>query len=72
MYSCGGFADGLNVCVLNFRMKHGIMVAGRWYEFLAYSQSSLREGTVWFVTAFQFDGRQINAESIRQSLGDFR
>lgn len=53
------------------RMKEGIMIAGRLYEFLAYSQSSLREATVWFMTPFEHDGKTITAERIRISLGNF-
>ncbi|KAK9900462.1 RdRP-domain-containing protein [Cystobasidium minutum MCA 4210] len=52
-------------------MKEGIMIAGRLYEFLAYSQSSLREATVWFMTPFEHDGKTITAERIRISLGNF-
>ena len=33
-------------------LKHGIKVAGRRFEFLAYSQSALREHAVWFVNPF--------------------
>lgn len=52
-------------------MKEGIFVAGRLYEFLAYSQSSLREGTVWFMNSFEHEGRKVTAQSIRDGLGDF-
>lgn len=53
-------------------MKNGITIGGRVYEFLAYSQSSLREATVWFLTPFELDGKTITAQRIRDSLGDFR
>ena len=33
-------------------LKNGIKVAGRRFEFLAYSQSALREHAVWFVSPF--------------------
>jgi RNA-dependent RNA polymerase len=53
-------------------LKEGIIVAGRKFEFLAYSFSALREHAVWFVTPFQTqEGETITAESIRQGLGDF-
>ena len=33
-------------------LKNGIKVAGRRFEFLAYSQSALREHAVWFISPF--------------------
>ena len=51
--------------------QQGIHLAGRHLEFLAYSSSALRQHAVWFVIPFEKDGRQVNAESIRKSLGDF-
>lgn len=53
-------------------MKTGLQLGGRRFEFLAYSQSSLKDYTVWFVAPFKVEGRLENAESIRNSLGDFR
>jgi len=57
-------------------LKGGLRLAGRHFEFLAYSFGALKEHTVWFVTPFYVDlpggGRQeVNAHSIRASLGDF-
>lgn len=46
-------------------------MAGRVYQFLAYSQSSLKDGTVWFVSPFSHNGMVVTAESIRNQLGDF-
>ncbi|KZV93847.1 RdRP-domain-containing protein [Exidia glandulosa HHB12029] len=68
-------------------LKQGFELAGRHFDFLAYSFGALKEHTVWFVTPFdwhvtehgqkRFDahGRPImqyvNAEYIRTALGDF-
>lgn len=53
-------------------LKGGFELAGRDFEFLAYSSSALRSHAVWFVHPFQDKhGRTINAENIRQSLGTF-
>jgi len=54
-------------------LKTGFELAGRDFEFLAYSNSALREHSVWFVNPFQhpIKGR-VNAASIRDSLGNFK
>ncbi|KAI0306234.1 RNA dependent RNA polymerase-domain-containing protein [Multifurca ochricompacta] len=53
-------------------LRDGFELSGRRFEFLAYSASSLREHTVWFVAPFHDPVEGIvNAESIRASLGDF-
>jgi RNA-dependent RNA polymerase len=53
-------------------LRNGFELAGRSFEFLAYSQSSLREHAVWFVSPFEdpVEGH-VNAERIRAGLGDF-
>ena len=53
-------------------LRHGFELGGRAFEFLAYSTSSLREHSVWFVSPFRdpVEG-YVNAEKIRSSLGDF-
>ena len=53
-------------------LRDGLEVAGRPFEFLAYSTSALREHAVWFVSPFHdpVEG-DVNAESIRAQLGDF-
>ncbi|KAH9018115.1 RdRP-domain-containing protein [Lactarius pseudohatsudake] len=53
-------------------LREGFEVAGRKFEFLAYSTSSLREHAVWFVSPFRdpVEG-YVNARTIRASLGDF-
>lgn len=53
-------------------LKGGFDLAGRHFEFLAYSNSSLRQHAVWFMNPFQHPTEGwVTSESIRQSLGDF-
>ncbi|EIN05637.1 RdRP-domain-containing protein [Punctularia strigosozonata HHB-11173 SS5] len=52
-------------------MRTGIRIGGRAFEFLAYSQSALKDHAVWFVRPFNLDGHRVDAEAIRQSLGTF-
>ncbi|EKM60969.1 uncharacterized protein PHACADRAFT_168316 [Phanerochaete carnosa HHB-10118-sp] len=53
-------------------LANGIVVAGRYFEFLAYSQSALKEHAVWFVKEFLLpDGTVVNACTIIAGLGDF-
>lgn len=53
-------------------LKNGLEVAGRRFEFLAYSSSALREHAVWFICPFDHPKRGwVDAASIRRSLGDF-
>lgn len=53
-------------------LKNGFTLAGRHLEFLAYSSSALREHAVWFMLPFEDStGKTINAQDIRNSLGDF-
>ncbi|KAI0079598.1 RdRP-domain-containing protein [Panus rudis PR-1116 ss-1] len=53
-------------------LKNGLRVGGRHFEFLAYSQSALKEHAVWFVKEFRDNERVVNASSIIEGLGDFR
>ncbi|KAJ1021719.1 hypothetical protein NDA13_005334 [Ustilago tritici] len=54
-------------------LKHGIAIAGRKFEALAWSGSGLGSHHRWFFTAFtDKDGNLWDAERIRQSLGDFQ
>ncbi|CAG8529294.1 17526_t:CDS:10 [Dentiscutata erythropus] len=48
-------------------LKDGFMVAGRQYEFLAFSSSQLRECSCWFVAS----DKDFNANMIRELMGDF-
>jgi len=53
-------------------LKQGFVLAGRRFEFLAYSSSALREHAVWFMHPFDLPGKgRITADSIRRSLGNF-
>ncbi|KAJ3575271.1 hypothetical protein NP233_g1196 [Leucocoprinus birnbaumii] len=54
-------------------MRDGLVIAGRRFFFLAYSQSALREHSVWFVKPFHDPQYGIvTAEKIIKSLGTFR
>ncbi|KAG6844915.1 hypothetical protein H0H87_002399 [Tephrocybe sp. NHM501043] len=54
-------------------LKNGFELAGRRFEFLAYSTSALREHAVWFMNPFHHPGKGwVNTEYIRQTLGDFK
>ncbi|KAJ3519584.1 hypothetical protein NMY22_g13130 [Coprinellus aureogranulatus] len=52
---------------------HGLDIAGHKFEFLGYSQSSLKEHSVWFVKPFKvsFQAQLVTASSIIASLGNF-
>ncbi|GBE85127.1 hypothetical protein SCP_0703130 [Sparassis crispa] len=53
-------------------LLNGLRITGRPYELLGYSMSGLREHSVWFVTPFEDrNGQRQNAQTIRNSLGDF-
>jgi RNA-dependent RNA polymerase len=53
-------------------LKEGLGIAGRQFQFLAYSQSALKEHAVWFVSPFH-DSRHgyVDASAIIKSLGSF-
>lgn len=59
-------------------LRGGFELGGRAFEFLAYSSSALREHAVWFISPFRIkdahgrDGELINADKIRESVGDFK
>ena len=53
-------------------LKTGIILAGRHFEFLAYSSSALREHSVWFMSPFEHPSEGfVTAAKVRKSLGDF-
>ncbi|KAJ3488459.1 hypothetical protein NLI96_g2801 [Meripilus lineatus] len=53
-------------------LKNGIWIAGRRFDFLAYSQSALKEHAVWFVKPFSsLTGEKVTAETIIHSIGTF-
>ena len=53
-------------------LRDGFELGGRVFEFLAYSMTSLRDHTFWFVSPFRdpVEGN-VNSQKIRASLGDF-
>ncbi|KAG6814591.1 hypothetical protein H0H92_000120 [Tricholoma furcatifolium] len=54
-------------------LKDGFELAGRNFEFLAYSSSALREHSVWFMNPFRHPKEGlVNSDYIRQTLGDFK
>lgn len=74
-HSCFSKVDGTTLLEerVGGTLKHGFDIGGRHFEFLAYSQSALREHAVWFVNPFQHPMRGfVDGQSIRDSLGDFR
>lgn len=53
-------------------LRDGITIAGRSFNFLAYSQSALKSHTVWFVSDFvDAIGDKITAATIIERLGKF-
>ncbi|KAH9066237.1 RdRP-domain-containing protein [Lactarius vividus] len=53
-------------------LRDGFTLCGRTFEFLAYSMSSLREHSVWFMAPFRDpEEGYVSAQNIRASLGDF-
>ncbi|KAK7694554.1 hypothetical protein QCA50_001740 [Cerrena zonata] len=53
-------------------LHEGLIIGGRKFNFLAYSQSALKEHAVWFVKDFITpEGVPVTAQSIIASLGDF-
>lgn len=61
-------------CILSGRMRkyllEGIEIGGRKFHFLAFSTSSLKEHSTWFVANFVYEGKQVSAQSIRDGIGD--
>ncbi|KAH8117020.1 RNA dependent RNA polymerase-domain-containing protein [Phellopilus nigrolimitatus] len=53
-------------------LKQGFDLAGRHFQFLAYSSSALREHAVWFISPFHHpDKGRVDAASIRKEEGNF-
>ncbi|KAL8783757.1 MAG: hypothetical protein Q9195_009284 [Heterodermia aff. obscurata] len=48
-----------------------INIAGRGYEFLGFSHSSLRAQTCWFMAPFTIDNQLLYAKGVIARLGDF-
>ncbi|CAO1622143.1 unnamed protein product [Sympodiomycopsis kandeliae] len=62
--------------IFRLRMKNyllnGIEVGGRVFRFLAFSSSSLKEHSTWFVADFEYEGRQYSAQAIRDDIGNLK
>ncbi|KAJ7225794.1 RNA-directed RNA polymerase 2 [Mycena pura] len=54
-----------------FLIDKGLIIAGRNFNFLAYSQSALKDHAVWFVRPFAVNNTVVTAESIIKNLGTF-
>jgi hypothetical protein len=52
-------------------LKNGVTIAGRHFEFLGFSSSSLGEHSTWFMARFKHNGEEVSAHSLRSILGDF-
>jgi RNA-dependent RNA polymerase len=53
-------------------LKNGLLIAGRRYRYLAYSQSSLKEHSVWFMRPFRRDdGQVVDVDFIIKGIGSF-
>ncbi|KIO28063.1 hypothetical protein M407DRAFT_231286 [Tulasnella calospora MUT 4182] len=53
-------------------LNKGLEIAGRHFDFLAYSGSGLRQHSLWFVSPFQHPTfGDVNADKIRVGLGNF-
>jgi RNA-dependent RNA polymerase len=53
-------------------LHNGFNIAGKHFDFLAYSSASLKEHCVWFCTPFRVPGKGlITAQSILAGLGNF-
>ena len=52
---------------------HGLNICGRRFEFLGFSQSSLKEHSAWFLSPFKdvHSGQYVVADSLRSNLGNF-
>lgn len=60
--------------IFSERMKRflleGIELGGRLFRFLAFSTSSLKDHSTWFVADFVHEGKEVSAQSIRDGIGD--
>ncbi|PWW73042.1 RdRP-domain-containing protein [Tuber magnatum] len=54
-----------------FYLSEGITIAGRKYEFLGFSSSSLRTQSCWFMAPFRLNGETLNPKIVTSRLGDF-
>ncbi|KAG9099926.1 hypothetical protein FRC06_004696 [Ceratobasidium sp. 370] len=54
-----------------FLKQEGIVIGGRHFTLLGYSQSGMRGSACFFSSEFVFEGSTVTPASIRSSLGDF-
>ncbi|KAE9375996.1 rna-dependent rna polymeras-like protein [Stipitochalara longipes BDJ] len=52
-------------------LRNGISIAGRKYDFLGFSHSSLRAQSCWFMAPFTHNGSLIFYKKLIEELGDF-
>lgn len=52
-------------------LREGFQLAGQHFFFLGYSQSSLKEHSVWFLRPFVMDGRQVHVSDVIDGIGQF-
>ncbi|KAH8822929.1 RNA dependent RNA polymerase-domain-containing protein [Flagelloscypha sp. PMI_526] len=52
-------------------LDDGLRLLGRHYRFLAYSQSSLKSHTAWFMAEFETPNKRVSVGSIIKSIGEF-
>jgi hypothetical protein len=51
--------------------KMPLVIAGRRYSFLGFSNSSLKSQSCWFMAPFVFEGQMMTPEKVIAQLGDF-
>lgn len=56
---------------LDPKMGGAVVIAGRQFSFLGFSNSSLKSQTCWFMAPFKSDGRILTPEAVIAELGDF-
>lgn len=52
-------------------LSKGVIIAGRKFEFLGFSSSSLRTQSCWFMAPFGYKGEVLDVEKVKAALGDF-
>ena len=67
------FADNVDIYHVRFKkvLQGVILVAGRGYQFLGFSHSSLRAQTCWFMAPFVDGNTLVTAAMVIKDLGDF-
>lgn len=51
--------------------EHQLVIAGRSFQFLGFSSSSLRSQSCWFMAPFIFNGERLDSATVISRLGDF-